>query len=96
MVVVNLESSSDVVWIKKENEKIPSECFLCISCLIKEEFSKNKEGNIKTLTNSQRAKNSDVYSKKDILIVILLIVGSNLRNSVTEQENCELDDTHKW
>ena len=61
----------------------------------KEEFSKNKEGNIKTLTNSQRAKNSDIYSKKDILIVILLIVGSNLRNSVTEQENCELDDTHK-
>ena len=32
------------------------------SCLKKEEFSQNKEGNIKAITNSQRTKDTDIYS----------------------------------
>ena len=50
--------------VKRKMKKFLQNVSCAFSCLKKEEFSQNKEGNIKTLTNSQRVKNSDIYSKK--------------------------------
>ena len=48
--------------LKKKMKKFLQNVSCASSCLKKEEFSKNKEGNIKALTNSQRTKDTDIYS----------------------------------